>query len=61
MKGLNLIILLLSDLSILGANDVQYVLPGEFVFISRPSASVDVLAIPVASWRGQVLKVLHYH
>lgn len=33
MKGLNLIILLLSDLSILGANDVQYVLPGEFIFI----------------------------
>lgn len=36
MKGLNLIILLLSDLSLLGANDVQHVLPGEFIFISRP-------------------------
>lgn len=43
MKGLNLIILVLSRLSILGANDVQYVLPlGESLFTSRPAPSVDV-------------------
>lgn len=61
MKGLNLIILLLSDLSILGANDVQYALPGAFISISRPLSSADVLAMPVASHCGQVLKVLRYH
>lgn len=36
MKGLNLIIVLLLDLSIPGANDVQNILPHEFVFVSRP-------------------------
>lgn len=35
MKGLNLIIVLLLDLSIPGVNDPQNILPHEFIFVSR--------------------------
>lgn len=42
MKGLNLIILVLSHLSILGANDVQYVLPRRIHLYFSDSSSVDV-------------------
>lgn len=73
MKGLNLIIVLLLDLSIPGANDVQNILPHEFIFVSRPllppmfrctckDAFVPVACVvarrPVAAHRGQLLEVL---
>lgn len=64
MKGLNLIIVLLLDLSIPGANDVQNILPHEFIFVSRPceDAIVPVGCVvarrPIAAHRSQLLKVL---
>lgn len=61
MKGLNLIILVLSHLSILGVNDGQHVLPGESIFISRPLPPLMFGPKPAASRGGQVLEVLLYH
>lgn len=73
MKGLNLITALLLDLSIPGANDVQNILPREFIFVSRPPlppmlrcaredatvpAGCVVAGRPVAARRRQRLKVL---